>query len=691
MTVAAAVGTHRRLYAQRSVNERPRYVNGRRWDGTACAGAPIVTRSPPAVVAAVTAAAAEQRKSQDGGSSAPLLKLYGNVVLGGGSRGSRRNSWDTLAGSSGSAVAVAAAAAAALAAKGLLRGSVGGPTTAGGGCGGDCCSNSGRTGSATRFWPTGGPLQEDSGPASMLLLGALSGGMSLGSTTSGTSLVKLPTGSGSVRDVLSRIQQQQHQHLLSLQEGAQVTTSSSNWSVHTGLASLFDAHLTAALRRNGAVGTFKRALGGPATFSHTSSVTSQMTGHLVGQDGRQDTSFALTSGLMVLNLGSTAGSSAGGGISSGAGVSQLGAATVATAAAGILVSALPPPRNRRATISSISTINSHPESAAGGSAAAVGMQCRCGVDEGEGHRSALAIECSGAPGPTRQHYGYQMSLISDGGASEPLPHGAPVQRQPRAFGERQGVPHQMHQYYRPRLNPHHQLLRDQQQQQQQQQQKESGETSHTQTVQPGVPHSQVTLVNGSAGKAVRCANPSAYEERGSLSLTLGVAVGLHGGGYGGAGANVLMYPLAPPIVAGSLGAGNDAPVGGNGGDVANGHLPSHMPPQLPPQPPPPAVDVLSARAMAAGSLAAGPLSATWLQPPPPPLPPREPRVFIHGDSEMNISQAFPRYSWETEWSPPGRGVEQEDTFTFTGPESSVSRGLCRAALRETGGGPGGSG
>ncbi|GIL50748.1 hypothetical protein Vafri_6897 [Volvox africanus] len=683
MAVAAsAAAAHRRLNAQRSLSERPRNVNGRRWDGTACAGAPVVARSPPAILAAATAAAAE---SQDGGSSAQLLKLHRNVVLGGSSRGGRRNSWDTLAGSSGSAVAVAAAAAAALAAAGLLRGSVGGLTTAGGGCGGGCCSNSGRTGSATRFWPTGGVLQEDSGPASMLLLGALSGGMSLGGTTSATSsLVQLPTGSGSVRDVLSRIQQQ---HLMSLHEGAQAATSSSSWSAQTGLASLFDAHLTAALRRNGAVRTFKRALGGPANFSHTSSAASQVTGHLLGQDGRQDTSLTLTSGLMMLNLGSTAGSSAGGGIGSGAGVSHLGAASVATAAAaaGILVSGLQPPRNRRATISSISTINSSPESAAGGGAAAVTMPQRIGVDWGmeNGHGGARAVEGSGSQGLVRRRCAYQVSLISDGGASEAPTHGSHVPRQLRAYVEYvQGAPHQVHQHLqRPRLNPHHQQSREQQQQQ-----KEGKEIPHSLTVQLGVPPSQVTLLNGSAPPAVRCANPSSgglpgYEERGSLSLALGLAAGLHGGGT-----NVLLYPLAPPAA-----GGGDAASAGSGGDVVNGHPQAQRPSHRPPPLPPPAVEVADQPAMTMGSssLAAGPMGATWLQPPP---LPRGPRSFGRVNSDIRASQDFSRYSCETEWGALGRGVNRQDTFTFTGPESSFSHSQSQSqsraelALRETGGG-----
>lgn len=58
--------------------------------------------------------------------------------------------------------------------------------------------------------------------------------------------------------------------------------SGSCWSAHTGLASLFDAHLTEALRHTGAVRTFKRAMQGvPLSLSRrttASSFTSQLTG-----------------------------------------------------------------------------------------------------------------------------------------------------------------------------------------------------------------------------------------------------------------------------------------------------------------------------------------------------------------------------------------------------------------------------
>ncbi|GLC69128.1 hypothetical protein PLESTF_000793000 [Pleodorina starrii] len=390
--------THRRSLVQRNVSEWNRHHNARRGPGVDSGGAAAgAAATPHAGAAAAAAVLAAQEGDGGGGSSTPLLDLQNrNMVLAGGSAGgvvgrhhsrsraaaARRNSWDTLASSSSSAVAVAAAAAAALAAAGLLRASTSSRTAAGGG-GGGYCSNSGRTatGSASRFWPMGGLLGEDSGPASLLLVGALSGGRSVGGTTSAASLVQLPTGSGSVRDVLSRIHQQQ----LTQQEGPVPAISSGSWSANTGLASLFDAHLTAALRRTGAVRTFKRAVGGPANFSHASSGISQQTGNL----GRQDTSICLTSSLMMLNFGSTAGSSvaagaAGSGGGGGGGVSQLGAATAATAAAaaaGLLAHGLTPPHVRRDTISSISTIHSATDA---GSAAAAGGGRRPATDaEGE--------------------------------------------------------------------------------------------------------------------------------------------------------------------------------------------------------------------------------------------------------------------------------------------------------------------
>ncbi|GLI60710.1 hypothetical protein VaNZ11_002803 [Volvox africanus] len=410
-------------------------------------------------------------------------------------------------------------------------------------------------------------------------------------------------------------------------------------------------------------------------------------GNLLGHDGRQDTSLTLTSGLMMLNLGSTAGSSAGGGIVSGAGVSHLGAASVTTAAAaaGILVSGLQPPRNRRATISSISTINSSPASAADGGTAAITMQRCSGVDWGiDGHGSARAVEGSGYQGLVRRRCAYQISLISDGGASEAPTHGSHVPRQLCAYVEYvQGGPHQIHEHLqRPRLNSHHQQLREQQQQQ-----REGGETPHSQAVQLGAPPSQVTFLNGSGIPAVRCANPSlgglpGYEERGSMSLALGLAAELHAGG--GGGAKDLLYPLAPPAAGGGDAAGTEI-----GGDVVNG-----QPPPLPL--PPPAVEVagLPSRIMGSGSLAAGPLGATWLQSPP---LPRGPSSFRRAISGIGASEDFYRYSCETEWGALGHGVDRQDTFTFTGPESSFSQSQSQSqsrvglALRETGGGPAVSG
>ncbi|GFR49940.1 hypothetical protein Agub_g12045, partial [Astrephomene gubernaculifera] len=258
------------------------------------------------------------------------------------SRMFRRSSWDAVQGPSDDAFAVAALAAAAAA--GLLspRDAAGG--SGGGGGGGDAsgpgsCRNS--SGTAAARLPIasggvgGGSLRHlDSAGLGSLLAGALSRQLSrqlslgahshslshshLPNSASATSLARLATGSGSIRDVLSRI----HQHQVQQHEPSRRTPSSSGscWSAHTGLASLFDAHLTAALRHTGAVRTFKRALvgtsGGPsavasgagrggglsrslslsqrtsAASASAASIGSQLTGSLA----RLDTPTALFSG-----------------------------------------------------------------------------------------------------------------------------------------------------------------------------------------------------------------------------------------------------------------------------------------------------------------------------------------------------------------------------------------------------------
>ncbi|KXZ49445.1 hypothetical protein GPECTOR_21g671 [Gonium pectorale] len=211
------------------------------------------------------------------GGSAPLLMLPA------GAHANRRNSWDVPIAQPGALAAAAAAAAAILRASAggtSIRSGGGGGGGGGGAAGGATSFNTGDA-SSSRILPLapsplgpgyGGESSGTPGLGGLVLVGALSRQfsrqLSQGVGTSATSLIRLPTGSGSIRDVLSRIQQHNNVE-------TNGHSNSDSWSAHTGLASLFDVHLTAALRRNGAVRTFKRAVcGDPGNVSPRTSASS---------------------------------------------------------------------------------------------------------------------------------------------------------------------------------------------------------------------------------------------------------------------------------------------------------------------------------------------------------------------------------------------------------------------------------
>ncbi|KAG2487407.1 hypothetical protein HYH03_013976 [Edaphochlamys debaryana] len=255
-------------------------------------------RQPPASVAAAGGAAgvtsptaSTSPRAGPCAASAPLMLVHDAVA--------RRRSWDTHGSAAMAAVAAAAAARLIQAAAAGSRAQNGSNSGSGGVTGGGAGSP-GVGGAALCTSPRLMPF---------VAVGGLSRQTSLGArNASATSLVKLATGSGSMRDVLSRLQL--HAASGPTGEPHQGLSEDGSWSTHTGLASLFDAHLTAALRHQGAVRTFKRAVGGnlaAATITASSlsrlntgteSVASQITGTLA----RMDTSMTFTSGHLAATL-----------------------------------------------------------------------------------------------------------------------------------------------------------------------------------------------------------------------------------------------------------------------------------------------------------------------------------------------------------------------------------------------------
>eukprot|EP00198_Chlamydomonas_reinhardtii_P006196 XP_001695532.1 predicted protein [Chlamydomonas reinhardtii] len=123
-------------------------------------------------------------------------------------------------------------------------------------------------------------------------LSGMAGGASVGSAGP-NSLLRMPTGSGSIRDVLTKLHLQQHSPgaaAYAAERVARTSGSGSCWSAHTGLASLFDAHLTAALRNNSAAAAETATRVGVGSSGRPSSteavrVTGAVAGSVSGQLG----------------------------------------------------------------------------------------------------------------------------------------------------------------------------------------------------------------------------------------------------------------------------------------------------------------------------------------------------------------------------------------------------------------------